>query len=60
MYTHILTVLNGSENNLLKVIKFHVHYNIELACIPINGSGNWVEPASHTALFKENWWDQLL
>ena len=40
MYAQVLTVLNSSHNNLLKVIKFHVHYNIELACIPINGSGN--------------------
>ena len=29
MYAHVLTVLSGSENNLLKVIKFHVHYNIK-------------------------------
>ena len=29
MYADILTVLNSSHNNLLKVIKFHVHYNIK-------------------------------
>ena len=29
MYAHGLTVLNSSHNNLLKVIKFHVHYDIK-------------------------------
>ena len=29
MYAHLLTVLNGSHKNLLKVVKFHAHYNIK-------------------------------
>ena len=29
MYADILTVLSSSHNILLKVIKFHVHYNIK-------------------------------
>ena len=29
MYAHILTVLNSLHNDLLNVIKFHVHYNIK-------------------------------
>jgi len=29
VYAHIHTVLNSSHNDLLNVIKFHVHYNIK-------------------------------
>ena len=29
MYAHVLTVFNSPHNNLLKVIKFHVYYNIK-------------------------------
>ena len=29
MYTHIHTVLKSSHNDLLNVIKLHVHYNIK-------------------------------
>ena len=29
MYAHLLTVLNVPHKNLLKVVKFHVHYNIK-------------------------------
>ena len=64
MYAHLLTVLNGSHKNLLKVVKFHVHYNIKNYLLyqlmdqetvePASIIHETVEPASHTALFKEN------